>query len=581
MTRVRRPVRVVAALLALLATTACVGLPDTGPVVPAGDEVRTQPEAGVERRAQKPQDDQPPQVVVTGFLQAMQAFPVRTDVARLYLTKDARDAWDPSRRIVIYEGRDSPTGSDMVRVDLLGTHWVDSRGVWRGDRGSGGIRLRFPMVKEDGAWRIAAAPDALIVPDDWFQDGYRPASLYFLDPTGRILVPEPVFAPTDEVAAALVQGLLDGPSRSLDDVVRSFVPPGLQLGLSVPVSDGVATITLEGDPGPLSPEAAELMVNQFAWTLRQDERVTSFSITIGDQPVTVQGGTSQFSVDLGSEYDPADVQASAQLFRLRNGRLESGDAVTSGEVAGPLGLAQYGVQVVAVSLRAGLVASISGGRTALSFSSVNDSSHPVRQVLSGATRLLRPSWDFADRVWLVDQTADGARVSLIDSARDESGVVPVDVRGISGERVKRFLVSRDGTRLVAVVQGQQADLLRVSRIRYNSEGALIGVTRSRNLPWSAEDVQRIRDIGWRSATSVGVLYQLTRDAAQVASVPVDGSSTQPSRVGLPNEGLALVSSPVPNEALYILTPDGLADPTGAEGDPIPVLPGVKSIGYAG
>jgi hypothetical protein len=107
------------------------------------------------------------------------------------------------------------------------------------------------------------------------------------------------------------------------------------------------------------------------------------------------------------------------------------------------------------------------------------------------------------------------------------------------------------------------------------------VTRSRNLPWSAEDVQRIRDIGWRSATSIGVLYQLTRDAAQVASVPVDGSSTQSSRVGLLNEGLALVSSPVPNEPLYIRTPDGLADPTGAEGDPIPVLPGVKSIGYAG
>ena len=149
------------------------------------------------------------------------------------------------------------------------------------------------MVEEDDAWRIATAPNALIVPDDWFQDRYQAASLYYLDPTASILVPEPVFVPTEQVAAALVERLLDGPSRSLSDVTRSFVPPGLTLGLSVPVDDGgVASVTLEGDPGPLTPEAAKLMVYQFAWTLKQDERVTGFNITIGDQPVTLEGGSS-------------------------------------------------------------------------------------------------------------------------------------------------------------------------------------------------------------------------------------------------------------------------------------------------
>ena len=377
----------------------------------------------------------------------------------------------------------------------------------------------------------------MIVPDDWFQDHYAPASIYYLDPTARILVPEPVFVPTDQVAAALVQRLLDEPSPALKDVVRSFVPPGLTLGLSVPVSeDGVATITLEGDPGPLTPEAAKLMVYQFAWTLRQDERVTTFSITIGDQPVTMEGGTTQFSVELGSEYAPYDVQASSLLFRLHDGLLESGDSLTSAPVDGPLGQTQYGVEQVSVSLTAGLAASISGGGTALSLSSVNDQTHPVTQVLSGATRLLTPAWDFADRLWLVDQTADGARVSVIDTGRDENRAIPVDVPGISGKQIRTFLVSRDGTRLVAVVKGKQADTLRISRIRYDALGRHPEATRSRNLPWSAEDVQRIRDIGWRSVTSVGVLYQLTRDAAQVASVPVDGSSAQTNRVGLQDRG---------------------------------------------
>jgi hypothetical protein len=578
----RRAFLLVATLLmTLVATTACVGVPDTGPVVSADDRVRTQPEADVERRAQPPQEGQSAQEVVTAFLQAMTAYPVRTDVARQFLATDARAGWDPLRKVITYEGRGSTTGNSEVRVDLLGAHWIDGRGTWRGQRGEGDIQLGFPIVQEGDAFRIASAPNALIVPDDWFQDHYAPASIYYLDPTVRILVPEPVFVPTDQTAAALVDRLLDEPSPALKDVVRSFVPPDLKLDLSVPVSDeGVATVALEGDPGPLTPEAAKLMVYQFAWTLRQDERVTTFSITIGDQPVTMEGGTSQFSVELGSEYAPYDVQASSLLFRLQGGLLESGDSLTSTPVDGPLGQTQYGVEQVSVSLTAGLAASISGGGTALSLSSVNDQTHPVKQVLRDATRLLTPAWDFADRLWLVDQTADGARVSVIDTSRDENRPIPVDVPGISGNRIRTLLVSRDGTRLVAVVKGKQADTLRISRIRYDGLGRNPEATRSRNLPWSAEDVQRIRDIGWRSVTSVGVLYQLTREAAQVASVPVDGSSAETNRVGLLDRGWALVASPAPNETLYIRTPEGLADPTGAEGGTAPLPPDV-SIGYAG
>ena len=210
----------------------------------ADDQVRTQPEADVERRAQRPQEGQSAQEVVTAFLQAMTAYPVRTDVARQFLATDARAGWDPLQKVITYESRGSTTGSSEVKVDLLGAHWIDSRGTWRGQRETGDIRLRFPIVQEGDAFRIASAPNALIVPDDWFQDRYAPASIYYLDPTARILVPEPVFVPTDQVAAALVQRLLDEPSPALKDVVRSFVPPGLTLGLSVPVSDdGVATVT--------------------------------------------------------------------------------------------------------------------------------------------------------------------------------------------------------------------------------------------------------------------------------------------------------------------------------------------------
>ncbi len=317
----------------MLATTACVALPEDGPVVPVEDQVRTQPDQGVERRAQPPQEGDPAQVIVNGFLQAMTAYPVRTDVARLYLASDIRNSWDPGGKIVTYESRDSATGNDVVRVDIQGANWIDSRGTWRGRRGSGDVQLSFPMVQENEEWRIAKAPDEFVVTDDWFQDHYRPAAVYFLDPTASILVPEPIFVRSEQVAGSLIEALLDGPGT---DVVRSFVPTGLRLGLSVPVSaDGEASIPLEGDVSVLSPEAAKLMVYQFAWTLRQDPRVSTFSITLNDQPVTFAGGGTEFSVDLGSEYAPTDVQASSALFVLRNGLLESGDADASTPVRRP------------------------------------------------------------------------------------------------------------------------------------------------------------------------------------------------------------------------------------------------------
>ena len=131
--------------------------------------------------------------------------------------------------------------------------------------------------------------------------------------------------------------------------------------------------------------------------------------------------------------------------------------------------------------------------------------------------------------------------------------------------MKDLIVSRDGTRLVAVVQGKRGDTLRVSRLRYGSQGGLIGATPSRNLAWGTDDAQRIRDIGWRSATSVAVLNQLTPDYAQVVPVPVDGSTPSERRLAQQDRASAVVSSPVPDETLYLVTAERPGGPDGGRG----------------
>ena len=68
-----------------------------------------------------PQPGQSPSEVVKGFLDAMQATPIRTDVAREFLAEPAQDVWNPEAT-VIYDSaslpRPSPVGGDLVDVEL-------------------------------------------------------------------------------------------------------------------------------------------------------------------------------------------------------------------------------------------------------------------------------------------------------------------------------------------------------------------------------------------------------------------------------------------------------------------------------
>ncbi len=580
MTPLRRLTALALTLLATLVVTACMQLPETGPVVSTEDNGQPQSDTGTYFNPRPPQPGDSPSTLVEGFLRAMTATPIQTTVARQFLTKDAQTAWNPEQRTITYDSRGAPTGEEQVEVTLEGAQWVDSRGTWRGRLGGGERTLSFAMAQEDGEWRIAAAPDALIVDELWFQGRFRQASVYFFDPTASILVPEPVFVPADaQLASTLVQSLLAGPAARLAGVSRSFIPPGLTLALSVSVDgDGIADIAFLGEAGQLTPQAAELMVAQFAWTLRQDPSITAFRLSIGGVPVALPTGSTQFSVELGSEFDPTDVRSSSSLYAETDGILRSGTVEQLDPLAGPFGDTRFGIEDFAVSLAGTRVAVVTDdGQSLLRGPATTDGS--VRQVVSGAAGLLTPAWDFADRLWLVERSSDGARVSVLNRGT----TTPVQIPGISGHEVKSFLVSRDSSRFVAVVRGPVADRLMVSRIRHDAQGAVVGATRARTIVWNAGDVQRIRDIGWRTPTSVAVLHLLTKEISQVVTIPVDGSPTGADNPALTQRqrATAVVASPVPDETLFTLTTGGLYDLTGREGGNHPLPEGTRDVTYVG
>ncbi len=284
---------VVAALL--LAPTACVSMPQSGPVTDTRVAPRLEDQRATAIDPLPPRPGASAVQIAQGFLEAMTQTPISTSVnisvAREYLATDARATWNPDAETIIYDESSAPEAvGAAARVRLTGAESLDTRGAWVGDLGRPASTLELQMVLENGEYRIVDPPDALIVPASWFAQRFREVSLYYFDRTGQILVPESVFVPRgQQLASSLTEGLLEGPAGDARRVVRTFVPTGLDIGLSVPITAGVAEVSLLGEAPDRSADSSALMLAQLAATLRQDPSITSIRVTVGGQPVTLPG----------------------------------------------------------------------------------------------------------------------------------------------------------------------------------------------------------------------------------------------------------------------------------------------------
>ena len=126
-------------------------------------------------------------------------------------------------------------------------------------------------------------------------------------------------------------------------------------------------------------------------------------------------------------------------------------------------------------------------------------------VTAAAATCCRPAWDFADRLWLVDRTRRRRRRVCSSGGR---GPRELDVPRVTGRRVRSFLVSRDGSRLVAVVRGRPGDELDGEPDARNDQGRVVGATRARRISWEGDGALPIRDIAWTSPTTIAVLHRV-------------------------------------------------------------------------
>lgn len=507
--------------LAALVLAGCSGLPVSGPVIEldAPDQVTGELEAQFDPPA--PEPDAAPPEIVAGFLQAMEAIPVQANAAREYLAADAQSRWNPQRAIITYSSTEAVRGSGTIVVPLTDAYLLDARGAWQGRLSRSEATLRFPMMVEDAEWRIQRAPNALVVQQTWFSRVYSRGTVHYFDPTARMLVPEAVFVPEgDQQLTGLVRSLLSGPGAGMREVERSFLPTGAAEQTTVLVDDeGVATVALpEGTE--LDPQTVELAAAQLAATLGGAEQsdVRAVRLEIGGEPVTLPGGTSRYGIEQAMAVDPMGA-ADPRLFALADGALVAGQPGSWTAVAGPWGEGGADLRSVSLRLDGQVAAGISSDGTRLLLAPVDTADGRVREMLSGATSLTKPAWDYAGHLWVADTGGASSTVLLVSGGR----VREIRVPGVSGNPLRRLIISPDGSRLAAVVRGRTGARVMVSRIRHNAQGRVIGAQRARVLRGPGEGSTQVSDIAWQSPLSLAVLSPLSPGGNQVQVLPLDGS----------------------------------------------------------
>jgi hypothetical protein len=271
---------------------ACGNIP-TNSGIKEGSVLGTTPEGSIIRViASKPQAGMSPDQIVSGFLNASASTDNDFAIAREYLVPNKKDNWNPSQQIKVFEGLGNikPVGSGSVLFSAPLSAVIDSQARMAISNPDELLSAQFKLIKVDDQWRIDEGFDGLYISQSDLDRSFNTYPLWFISKSINILVPEMVILPRSITgnATRLMQLLLGGPSSNLSDAVVSSFPGGTDLAIkSVPIINGLATVTLNQVVLGADPLQRELLSAQIVKTLSKITEVTNVRIIVGGQSLIV------------------------------------------------------------------------------------------------------------------------------------------------------------------------------------------------------------------------------------------------------------------------------------------------------
>ncbi|QDP96371.1 hypothetical protein FOE78_11085 [Microlunatus elymi] len=534
-TRSGRPARlllIIGVLFGSMIMAGCVSVPTSGKVEQAnqGSKVNdTRPEAV----PKPPVANASPRVIVDGFLFAMSRYQANYQVARQFLTTDARDSWRPEDKITVYTSPKYDTTDNNVVLSVTRVGQVGPDGSYTAT--SGTQVQDFRMQKNDsGQWRISNPPDGLLISDSSFSATYASYNLYFFDTQFRTLVPDPIYLPTDgQTETGLVQALLRGPTSWLKSAVNSEFPARTALvGDSVPISNDLAQISLSPTVSGMNDQQKTRMAAQLAWTLGQtDSDLRGFQISVkGDRlqiPGQVgEGENAYVPISYGGDFAPVSDDVSEALIGIHDGAVVSigNDGASLAPLAGSLGRKGYDLDTLALSNDGRTVAAVTDHGTKLI---TQTSDQTPRTQLPDQTKLLRPDFTRNDELWAISGRSGQQVIQILKDGR-QAGVSAPWLDKIT---VTNFSISPDGSRMALIGRSGKKDVLAVVPIIRGDKTTTLGTVRFISMmDTTSAQVKRIADLGWVSPTRLLILGAANAGASfEPYGLEIDGSQFE--RVG--------------------------------------------------
>lgn len=346
---VTRAPAVVSLLLALvLAIAGCAGVPSSSAPQALGTMDRPAPPS-----LPTPTPDMDPDVLLREFLKATADPANRHLAARQFLTESASDGWDDAGsallidRVVFVETRGPDSVSVTMKADILGS--LSDMGVF--ETGEGALPDPGPieLVKTSGGWRIDKLPNGVFLDWQQFLSTYKRNTLYFVDPTGKTVVPDPRYVAVsdpDQLATELVSKLVAGPRPEMANTVRNLLGPPLRLRGPVTRADGGKTGVGRGYGGAqidlenlstTDPHSRQLLAAQIIWTLNRSGINGPYVIDSDGAALDDRFADGWNTSDVAATDPGADPGAAAGLHALLGGSLVSLDGQRAPRVAGSFG----------------------------------------------------------------------------------------------------------------------------------------------------------------------------------------------------------------------------------------------------
>lgn len=443
----------------------CAGVPDSSAPQAIGTVERPSP-----KQLPEPNPAMNPDQLLREFLKATSDPANRHLAARQFLTESASKDWDDQGsallidKVMFTETRSADKVSVTMQAEILGS--LSDIGVFETGEGKLPDPGPIELVQTADGWRINRLPNGVFL--DWqkFQSSYKRYTLYFVDPTGKTVVPDPRYVAVSDpelLATELVNKLIAGPRPEMAKAVRNLLGPPLKMRGPVTRADGGKTGVGRGYAGAridlenlttTDPNSRLLLAAQLVWTLARSDVKGPYLINADGAPLDDRFVEGWKATDVAAT-DPGAVDGvSAGVHALIGGAIVVLDGQSAAKVPGFFGT--MAEQRAATFSRSGRdIASVSGPPNGGASLWIGPNGGQALRATDGRT-LSRPSWALDDAVWVVVDGNSVVRV-IREEASGQPARIPVDSAAVTSRfpgTIAELQVSRDGTRVAMVIDGE-------------------------------------------------------------------------------------------------------------------------------